>query len=69
MQKRMQECSRHRDKFRAPGTPEHFWTLGFPDTAEDVVRGTWNSVSHFEFEIITVLQMNLDQIENIYMGQ
>ncbi|CAL1539851.1 unnamed protein product, partial [Lymnaea stagnalis] len=34
MKQRMNQCSRHRHKFVAPATPEHFWSLGFPDTAE-----------------------------------
>ncbi|XP_005107975.1 uncharacterized protein LOC101854667 [Aplysia californica] len=38
MQQKMKECSRHRDKFRPPSTPEHFWSLGFPDTAEYSAR-------------------------------
>ncbi|XP_059170173.1 uncharacterized protein LOC131951785 isoform X2 [Physella acuta] len=35
---KMKECSRHRDRYRAPETPEHFWSLGFPDTADIVER-------------------------------
>uniref|UniRef100_A0A0B6YB58 DNA endonuclease activator Ctp1 C-terminal domain-containing protein n=1 Tax=Arion vulgaris TaxID=1028688 RepID=A0A0B6YB58_9EUPU len=32
------ECSRHRERYRAPETPEHFWSLGFPDTPEMIER-------------------------------
>ncbi|KAL8578846.1 hypothetical protein ACOMHN_022139 [Nucella lapillus] len=32
--RRMKECSRHRAKQAPPSTPEHFWSIGFPDTQE-----------------------------------
>ncbi|XP_055872485.1 DNA endonuclease RBBP8-like isoform X1 [Biomphalaria glabrata] len=34
MKQKMNECSRHRAKYIPPSTPEHFWSIGFPDTAE-----------------------------------
>ncbi|KAH9490596.1 hypothetical protein Btru_033619 [Bulinus truncatus] len=36
MKQKMNECSRHRAKYLPPSTPEHFWSLGFPDTAENM---------------------------------
>ncbi|BFZ08371.1 hypothetical protein BsWGS_11410 [Bradybaena similaris] len=38
LQQKKNECSRHRERYRAPDTPEHFWSLGFPDTAEMIER-------------------------------
>ncbi|KAI0209648.1 hypothetical protein LSAT2_005658 [Lamellibrachia satsuma] len=34
----MKSC-RHRDRFAPPQTPEHFWSVGFPDTQECEDRG------------------------------
>ncbi|XP_052096734.1 putative leucine-rich repeat-containing protein DDB_G0290503 isoform X2 [Mytilus californianus] len=42
IQKRMQECSRHRAKHAPPSTPEHFWSVGFMDTPECEERGYIN---------------------------
>lgn len=36
---RMQQCSRHRARYVPPSTPEHFWSIGFPDTPECEERG------------------------------
>ncbi|XP_064597657.1 uncharacterized protein LOC135464097 [Liolophura sinensis] len=36
---RMQKCSRHRARYVPPSTPEHFWSIGFPDTPECEERG------------------------------
>ncbi|RUS74998.1 hypothetical protein EGW08_017221, partial [Elysia chlorotica] len=38
LKKKMKECSRHKERYKRPDTPEHFWTLGFPDTAEIMDR-------------------------------
>ncbi|KAK3589209.1 hypothetical protein CHS0354_020068 [Potamilus streckersoni] len=37
--KQIQECSRHRAHYIPPETPEHFWSIGFPDTQECEDRG------------------------------
>ncbi|XP_076457213.1 uncharacterized protein LOC143291267 isoform X2 [Babylonia areolata] len=34
MRGRMGQCSRHRARQMPPSTPEHFWSIGFPDTQE-----------------------------------
>ncbi|BFZ08373.1 hypothetical protein BsWGS_11412 [Bradybaena similaris] len=34
MKKKINHSSRHRERYHAPNTPPHFWSLGFPDTAE-----------------------------------
>ena len=34
----MKSC-RHRAKYGAPDTPDHFWSIGFPDTQECIQRG------------------------------
>ncbi|XP_070209124.1 serine/arginine repetitive matrix protein 1-like [Littorina saxatilis] len=31
---RMAECSKHRARQAPPSTPDHFWSIGFPDTQE-----------------------------------
>ncbi|CAE1175494.1 RBBP8 [Acanthosepion pharaonis] len=33
------DCSRHRAKYVPPQTPEHFWSVDFPDTVECEKRG------------------------------
>lgn len=35
MCKRLKECSRHREKYPVPKTPEHFWSLDFPNNNDD----------------------------------
>ncbi|KAL5013444.1 hypothetical protein ScPMuIL_007714 [Solemya velum] len=42
IQERIQNCSRHRSKYIPPDTPEHFWSIGFPDTQECEERGYIN---------------------------
>ncbi|KAL3889904.1 hypothetical protein ACJMK2_002224 [Sinanodonta woodiana] len=37
--KQIQDCSRHRAHYVPPETPEHFWSIGFPDTQECEDRG------------------------------
>jgi len=37
--KRMEESCRHRFKYAAPPTPEHYWSINFPNTQECVERG------------------------------
>ena len=37
-QKRLKNC-RHRLKYQPPNTPEHFWSIGFPDTQQCIERG------------------------------
>ena len=37
-EKRMKNC-KHRAKYQTPSTPEHFWSIGFPDTQECYERG------------------------------
>ena len=37
--KRMEESCRHRAKYQAPATPEHYWSIGFPTTQECIERG------------------------------
>lgn len=39
IKERMKDCSRHRDRHAPPQTPEHFWSIGFPDTPECKARG------------------------------
>ena len=47
----VRDCSRHRAKYKAPSTPEHFWSVDFPDTMECEKRGKHyflnNSVFNF----------------------
>jgi hypothetical protein len=35
----MQETCRHRAKYQAPPTPEHYWSIAFPNTQECIERG------------------------------
>mgnify|MGYP001810394226 CR=1 FL=1 len=35
----MEDSCRHRSKFAAPSTPEHFWTVEFPTPQECIERG------------------------------
>ncbi|XP_071804075.1 uncharacterized protein [Asterias amurensis] len=39
---RMKECSRHRAQFSPPNTPDHYWSIGFPDTQTCIQRGYIN---------------------------
>ncbi|XP_071097599.1 serine/arginine repetitive matrix protein 2-like [Haliotis cracherodii] len=39
IQQQIQDCSRHRARYLPPSTPEHFWSIGFPDTQECEERG------------------------------
>ncbi|GFS25259.1 DNA endonuclease RBBP8-like [Elysia marginata] len=52
LKKKMKVCSRHKERYRPPATPEHFWTLGFPDTAEMLDRQSKDGmdVSHIQGE-------------------
>jgi len=36
---RMQESCKHRAKYQAPPTPEHYWSIAFPNTQECIERG------------------------------
>ncbi|WP_411026622.1 hypothetical protein, partial [Salmonella sp. s54395] len=36
---RMKTCSRHRGQYTPPNTPEHYWSIGFPDTQTCLARG------------------------------
>ncbi|XP_011688261.1 PREDICTED: DNA endonuclease RBBP8-like [Wasmannia auropunctata] len=38
LQKRMNQCSRHRYKYERPNTPEGFWDPEFPDTLSCTYR-------------------------------
>ncbi|XP_072023073.1 uncharacterized protein [Amphiura filiformis] len=38
-EERMKTCSRHRGHFSPPSTPEHYWSVGFPDTQTCLQRG------------------------------
>ncbi|EZA62426.1 uncharacterized protein LOC105275240 isoform X2 [Ooceraea biroi] len=38
LQKRKNQCSRHRQKYEEPMTPEGFWDVGFPDTPSSTYR-------------------------------
>lgn len=35
----MENSCRHRAKYQAPPTPEHYWSVAFPNTQECVERG------------------------------
>lgn len=35
----MEDNCRHRAKYQAPPTPEHYWSIGFPTTQECLERG------------------------------
>lgn len=35
----MEESCRHRAKYQAPPTPEHYWSIAFPTTQECIERG------------------------------
>ena len=35
----MDETCRHRAKYQAPATPEHYWSVAFPTTQECIDRG------------------------------
>lgn len=37
--KRMEDSCRHRAKYQAPSTPEHFWSISFPSTQKCIERG------------------------------
>ena len=37
--KRMDEACRHRAKYQAPATPEHYWEVEFPTTQQCIDRG------------------------------
>ncbi|PIK45250.1 hypothetical protein BSL78_17894 [Apostichopus japonicus] len=38
-EERMTACSRHRGRYTPPSTPEHYWSIGFPDTQTCLERG------------------------------
>jgi hypothetical protein len=35
----MDDLCRHRAKFQAPDTPEHYWSIAFPNTQDCIDRG------------------------------
>lgn len=37
--KRMDDMCRHRSKYQAPDTPEHYWSISFPNTQDCIERG------------------------------
>lgn len=37
--KRMEDSCRHRAKYVAPSTPEHYWSIAFPTTQDCIDRG------------------------------
>ena len=37
--RRMRAVCRHKAKYAPPDTPEHYWSVGFPDTQECKDRG------------------------------
>ncbi|GAB1600796.1 uncharacterized protein LOC115210247, partial [Argonauta hians] len=39
IKKQVGDCSKHRAKYKPPNTPDHFWSIGFPDTEECEKRG------------------------------
>lgn len=41
------DCSRHRAKYVPPQTPEHFWSVDFPDTVECEKRGIHSFSDNF----------------------
>lgn len=38
-EERMTACSRHRGRYTPPSTPEHYWSVDFPDTPTCLQRG------------------------------
>jgi hypothetical protein len=46
--KKMDELCRHRYKYQAPPTPEHYWSIDFPTTQECVQRGYGGAVAQSE---------------------
>ena len=36
---RMDEMCRHRAKYQPPATPEHYWSISFPNTQDCIDRG------------------------------
>ena len=41
----MQDTCRHRAKYQAPPTPEHYWEIEFPNTQECIKRGYGGVIS------------------------
>ena len=37
--KQMMDTCRHRNRYQAPPTPEHYWSISFPNTQECIDRG------------------------------
>ena len=35
----MDDMCRHRAKYQAPDTPEHYWSIAFPNTQDCIDRG------------------------------
>ncbi len=35
----MDDLCRHRAKYQAPDTPEHYWSISFPNTQDCIDRG------------------------------
>lgn len=49
----MENVCRHRAKHQAPPTPEHFWSVEFPNTQECVERGYGGIVAQNDRDDIT----------------
>jgi hypothetical protein len=45
---RIEDSCRHRAKYQAPATPEHYWSISFPTTQECVERGYGGAVTEPE---------------------
>ncbi len=54
---RMQQACRHRARYLPPDTPEHFWSIGFPDTQECKDRGQSTRYTLIKTVIIKYTEM------------
>ena len=45
---RMDEMCRHRSKYQAPATPEHYWSIEFPTREECIERGYGGVITQTE---------------------
>ena len=62
---RVTACSRHRHKHPPPATPEHFWSIGFPDTVDDriAVAGRLLSFPFFVILFVSLFYSKSDQMK------
>lgn len=57
--KQMQDACKHRHKYLPPATPEHYWSIAFPNTQECIERGTYmnnNNLLCFVKEILLLIK-------------